>query len=225
MARTLRASVGGYCYHVINRGNRKAKVFFDRRDYEHFQDLLAKACARLPLRIIAYCLMPNHFHLVVWPFKDGDLSSWMQWLLTAHVRRYHARYRTDGRVWQGRFKSFPIQQDRHLLTVLRYVERNPLRAGLIESARDWRWSSFWGRTRDRRPSFLVDGPFPLPADWASWVQEPHSAAELNALRANVNREIPYGDEDWTMTSASRLGLVSNLRGRGRPRVNITPESK
>lgn len=225
MARTLRASVGGYCYHVINRGNRREKVFLDKHDYAYFQNLIAKACKRLPLRVLAYCLMPNHFHLVLWPFGDGDLSRWMQWLLTAHVRRHHVRYQTDGRVWQGRFKSFPIQQDGHLLTVLRYVERNPLRAGLTESAQDWRWSSLWGRVRNARSPFLVEGPCPLPADWPVLVQEPHTAPELKALRANVNREIPYGDEKWTLDSAIRLDLVSNLRGPGRPRVSFTPGSK
>jgi len=82
------------------------------------------------MRVLAYCLMPNHFHLALWPQADGDLSRWMQWVLTAHVRRYHRHYGSSGHVWQGRFKAFPIQADGHLLTVLRYIERNPVRAGL-----------------------------------------------------------------------------------------------
>ncbi len=85
--------------------------------------------------------MPNHFHLVLWPYEDGDLSNWMQWLLTTHVRRYHRMYGTSGHVWQGRFKAFPIQQDEHLFVVMRYVERNALSAQLVTSAEDWRWSS------------------------------------------------------------------------------------
>ena len=200
-------------------------MFLDQHDYVYFQELIAKACKRLPLRVLAYCLMPNHFHLVVWPYGDGDLSRWMQWLLTAHVRHHHVRYQTDGRIWQGRFKSFPIQEDGHLLTVLRYVERNPLRAGLIESARDWYWSSLYWRARNARPQFLVNGPLPLPTDWVAWVQEPQTSAELKALRANVNREMPYGDEKWILDSAIRLGLVSSLRGPGRPRTKVTPGSK
>ncbi len=134
MPRTARASVGGVCYHVINRGNGRAKVFHQPEDFEAFVALVAKAATRVPVRVIAYCLMPNHFHMVLWPRHDGDLSRFMQWLLTAHVRRYHRHYHGSGHVWQGRFKAFPIQQDAHLLTVLRYVERNALRAGLVKRA-------------------------------------------------------------------------------------------
>ena len=93
------------------------------------------------MRLLAWCLMPNHFHLVLWPHGDGDLSRWMQWLLTSHVRRYHRHYHGSGHVWQGRFKAFPIEEDEHLWTVLRYVERNALRANLVRRAEDWPWSS------------------------------------------------------------------------------------
>lgn len=135
MPRTLRASLGDYCYHVLNRGNARAQVFHDDGDYRAFVDLIGTACERLPMRVLAYCLMPNHFHLVLRPHGDGDLSRWMQWLLTAHVRRHHRRYGTTGHIWQGRFKAFPTQDDGHLLAVLRYVERNPLRAGLVPPVR------------------------------------------------------------------------------------------
>ena len=138
MPRTSRASVGGLCCHVISRGNRRARVFHKQEDYDAFVTLISQANEKVVMRVLAYCLMPNHFHFVLWPLRDGDLSRWMQWLLTSHVRRYHQHYATSGRVWQGRFKAFPIQQNTHLLTVLRYVERNPLRAGLVTRAEDWR---------------------------------------------------------------------------------------
>lgn len=141
MPRTARASVGDMCCHVINRGNGRATVFHKAADSDAFVTLLARASARLPMRLLAYCLVPNHFHLVLWPLGDGDLGRWMQWPLTAHVRRYHQHYRTSGHVWRGRFKAFPVQDDAHLWTVLRYVERNPLRAGLVSRAEDWPWSS------------------------------------------------------------------------------------
>ncbi len=124
MPRTTRAAVGGYCYHVIHWGNRRAEVFHHEGDYHAFVRLLRQACARVQLRVLAYCLMPNHFHLVAWPVADDHLARWMDWLLTTHVRRYHRQYGTCGHVWQGRFRAFPIEQDMHLLTVLRYVERN-----------------------------------------------------------------------------------------------------
>jgi len=141
MPRTARASVGGYCYHVLNRGNGRAQVFHNADDHHAFVRLLQKACARVPMRLGGFCLMPNHFHLVVWPRGDNDLGPWMQWLLTAHVHGYRKRYRGSGHVWQGRFKAFPIEQDDRLRTVLRYVERNPVRAGLVARAELWPWSS------------------------------------------------------------------------------------
>ncbi|MEQ1792788.1 MAG: transposase [Nitrospira sp.] len=111
MPRTARASAGDYCYHAINRGNARAEVFHADGDYQAFLNLLGQASQRLPMRILAYCLMPNHFHLALWPSHDGDLSRWMQWLLTAQVRRYHTYHDSSGHIWQGRFKVFPIEQD------------------------------------------------------------------------------------------------------------------
>lgn len=215
MPRTARASAGGLCYHIINRGNARAAVFHQPGDYRAFVALLREAAARVPMRVLAYCLLPNHFHVAVWPRADGDLSRWMQWLLTAHVRRYHRHYRTSGHVWQGRFKAFPIQQDEHLLTVLRYIERNPLRAGLVARAEDWLWSSVreWG-TAD---PFLHAGPVPRPADWVAWVNEAVTDAELERLRHSVNRGTPFGTAAWGARTASRLGLEASLRPRGRPR--------
>ena len=157
MPRTARASVGGVVYHVMNRGNARAEVFHQPEDYDAFVGLLDDGHQRLPMRVLAWCLMPNHFHLVLWPHHDGDLSRWMQWLLTAHVRRYHRHYETSGHVWQGRFKAFPIQQDDHLLTVLRYVERNPLQAGLVERAEARRWSSRPGGSRCHSPGQRLQG--------------------------------------------------------------------
>jgi putative transposase len=138
MPRTARGSVGGYRYHALNRGNGRARVFHEADDYHDFVRLLGQACARVPMRLLGFCLMSNHFHLVLWPPGDKDLSTRMQWSLTAHVHGYRQRYRGSGHVWQARFKAFPIEEDHHLLTVLGYVERNPLRANLVARAEDWR---------------------------------------------------------------------------------------
>ena len=219
MPRTARASVGGLCYHVINRGNGRAEVFHKARDYQAFVDLLRESRARVPMRILAYAVMPNHFHACVWPHADGDLGRWMQWLLTAHVRRYHGHYQTSGRghVWQGRFKAFPIEADSHLLTVLRYVERNPLRAGLVARSEDWPWSSLRERKQESADGFVDPGPVALPEGWVEWVNQPQTDGELERLRASVNRGMPYGSEPWVERMASLLGLGFTLRPRGRPR--------
>ena len=217
MPRTARAVVGGLCYHVLNRGNRRDEVFHDAEDYGAFIDLLVGAQRRLPMRLLAFCLMPNHFHLCVWPFHDGDLSRWMHWLMTSHVVRHCRRYDYVGRIWQGRFKAFAIQEDRHLVTVLRYIERNPLRAGLVRRAEHWPWSSLDRSTSQRRQVVLHRGPLRRPDGWATLVNEAHTGAELEALRNSVKREAPFGARQWLTSTATRLGLESTLRPRGRPR--------
>ena len=217
MPRTARASVGGMCYHVINRGNGRADVFHKDGDFQAFVDLIGLSCQRLPLEVFGYCLMSNHFHLVVRSADDGDLSRWMQWLLTSHVRRYHRHYRSSGHVWQGRFKAFPIQADEHLLTVLRYVERNPLRAKAVDRAEDWMWSSLrWWSSRVR-PDWLSNWPAVRPRNWKQRVNQAESERELEAMRRSVNREAPYGSDRWVKLTAKRLDLEFSIRPRGRPR--------
>lgn len=217
MPRPRRATPGGYCYHVLNRGNARQRVFHKPADYAAFVNLFDEAQARCPMRVLAYCLLPNHFHLVLWPRHDGDISRWMQWIQTTHVRRYHQHFQTSGHVWQGRFKAFPIQHDEHLLTVLRYVERNPLRAGLTAQATDWPWSSLSCATQSARPAWYSAGPVRRGADWAAYVAQPQTDAELVALRRSVERGVPYGSERWQAKAVRTLGLESTLRPRGRPR--------
>ena len=145
----------------------------------------------------------------------------MQWIQTTHVRRYHEHYRTTGHVWQGRFKAFPIEEDEHLLTVLRYVERNPLRADLVSGVSEWRWSSLalWprGDRKIERPAWYDEGPVRRGRNWLAHVSQPQTDAELVALRRSVQRGVPYGSDDWQQRTVTALGLESTLRLRGRPR--------
>lgn len=217
MPRTARASLGGWCYHVLNRGNAQAQVFHKDDDYAAFVRLFEPACERLPMRLLGYCLMPNHFHLILWPHHDGDLGRWMQWLLTSHVRRYHRHYGGSGHVWQGRFKAFPMQEDEHYLAVLRYVERNPVRANLVRKAEAWQWSSLRQRLDTSGESALSRGPVPIPSNWLQQVHEPQTEAELAALRRSVYRGTPFGGPRWTQRAAKELGLEFTLHPRGRPR--------
>ncbi len=217
MPRTARASVGEICYHVINRGNARQQVFQKQGDYQAFVELIGLACEHIAMRVLAYCVMPNHFHLGLWPYWDGDLGRWMQWLLTSHVRRYHRHYGSSGHVWQGRFKAFPIQQDEHLLTVLRYIERNPLRAGLVEQAERWPWSSLGRGENSQHNNIVCQWPVAKPANWVWWVNQPQTDTELEDLRHSVNRGTPYGIADWVQRTAKELGIEASLRPRGRPR--------
>jgi putative transposase len=205
---------GGY-YHVINRGNDRAVVFHSPGDYRAFIELMTDSEARHRPKLLAFCLMPNHFHLVASPGGPTDLSRWMHWLTTTHAHRHHLRHGTSGCVWQGRFKSFPIKDDGHLLTVMRYVERNALRAGLADRAQSWPWGSLAWRADAVADHFLAGTPMPLPADWTDRVNEPQTPAELESLRNCVNRQSPFGDDQWVADAA--ISWPGNgARRRGRP---------
>jgi len=193
------------------------RIFEEAGDYAAFVALLPRACVRVAMRVIAWCLMPNHFHLVVWPREDGELARWMQWLMTSHVRRHHKRHGTGGHVWQGRFKCFPVQSDAHLWTVLRYAERNPLRANLVKRAEEWPWSSLGWHPFEGQKGFLHPAPIERPPDWTAEVNAPLTQAELDAVRHSVRRGTPFGSEAWVEQVARQLGLEATLRPRGRPR--------
>ena len=220
MPRGARDALGGYCYHVLNRGHGRGTVFHKEADFAAFAKLLREAGERLDVRLLAYCLLSNHFHLLVWPRGDGDLSAYMMWLTTAHVRRYHQHYHSSGHVWQGRFRSFPIQEDDHLLTVHRYMERNPVRAGLVERAQDWLWSSA-APQRAGLPVLAVS-PVPHALDWLPYVNEPQTEAEVESLRECIRRRRPYGDDAWAQRTARQMGLEASLRPRGRPAKMAAP---
>jgi putative transposase len=172
--------------------------------------------------LLGYCLMGNHWHLVLWPRRDGELAHFMQRFTVTHVRRWvEHRHRVGwGSVYQGRYKSFAVQDDAHLSTVLRYVERNPVRAGLVRRAEQWRWSSL-GQMNvapdERIPLVpIADIPRGRRRDWVEWVNRPQTAKEEFALQRSLKHDRPFGDTDWTARTERRLGL-GPLRGRGRPK--------
>jgi putative transposase len=178
---------------------------------------MTDAQQRVRIDVLAWCLMPNHIHLVVRPNADGDLARWMHWVLTTHVQRYRGQHGSTGRIWQGRYKAFPIQADTHLLTVLRYVERNPVRAELVSRSLEWSWSSARERqSPSARDALLVQSPMELPEPWAEWVDAPLSDVELSRIRTSVNRNRPLGDPSWTRDLATRLDLMGTMKPRGRP---------
>jgi putative transposase len=217
MPRISRGLADGHVYHIINRGNDGKTVFRKDMDYIAFLELLGEAKGYYELKLFAYCLMPNHFHLVLMPLQAEDLSKGMQWLMTSHVRRYHRHYGSMGHVWQGRYKSFLIQTDEHLLTVIHYVESNPLRAGLVQMAGKWRWSSHLEFVGIRPRSLVDDPPIDLPKNWETFVNEPMATKDLEQIRQSVNRQAPYGDHTWQIERAKEFRLESTMRPRGRPR--------
>jgi putative transposase len=206
---------------VLNRANAGLPIFEKSADYEAFERVLHNAHERVAMRTISYCLMPNHWHLVLWPRKDGDLSAFVGWLTLTHTQRWHAQRESagTGHLYQGRFKSFPIQTDDHFLTVCRYVERNARRANLVERAERWRWSSLWRRLNGETTDLLslADWPLRCPRNWVSWVNEPQTELEVEAIRRCIKRGSPFGEERWVKRAAIRLGLEATLRPRGRPK--------
>lgn len=221
MGRPLRTTPGGLAYHVLNRANARMRLFEDAGDYAAFERVMGQACQRMPMRILAYCLMPNHWHLVLWPRHDGDLSRFVGWLTLTHTQRWHAHQHSTGagHVYQGRFKSFLVQADGHLLTVCRYVEQNALRAKLVERAEDWQWGSLWRRQFGNAAvqALLSTWPVERPRNWVARVNDAETEAEIDLLRRSVNRGQPFGSEPWVTRTVERFGLTSTLRPRGRPR--------
>ena len=204
-------------FHVLNRGVRRMRLFDRARDYADFLEIFGEAQERTPMRCLAYCLMPNHFHLVVWPRQDGDLSAFMFWFTTKHAKRWHLVHGTagTGAVYQNRFKAFPISADDHFLRVCRYVERNALRAGLVTSVEDWPWSSVAQRLGRWSPVRLEEWPVPRPPDWLEMLDREDSR-ETAEIRRAVRRSAPYGPELWRENLAPKLGLEKSLRPIGRP---------
>lgn len=216
--------MGGLVYHVLNRAAGRATLFEKDADYEAFERVLEQAYHRCGVRMLCYCVMPNHWHLVLWPRRNDELSEYMRWLTVTHTQRWHANHHTAGTgpLYQGRFKSFPVQDDNHLLRVCRYVERNALRAGLVERAEAWPWCSLMRRRQAKAGGggvLLSPDQWPVepPRNWVAVVNAAESGEELEALRKSVHRGAPYGHANWQRRMASRLGLESSLRPRGRPR--------
>jgi putative transposase len=200
---------------VISRGNNRGRVFHEPEDYLRFVRLMIKASKRTSVDLFAACLMPNHFHLVLRPSEPRDLACWIHWLLTTHAIGHHRSHKTTGRLWEGRFKAFAIQLDGHFLTVLRYVERNALRAGLVARAEDWPWGSLAWRTGRFCGPLLAPAPVAIPSGWVDYVNRPQTVEELAQMRECAARQRPFGTADWTEQAAAALGVESSLKRRGR----------
>jgi putative transposase len=226
MGRPLRPIGDGLVYHGLNRGNNRDRVFFDDADFRQFLAALAQTKERYPFRLYAFCLMSNHFHLVVEPADGQEISRVLQSVTVAHTWHFHKAHGSSGHVWQGRFKSPLVASDEHLLTVMRYVEANPLRAGLVTDLADYPWSSYAAHALgqemplvDEAPVWASLGPTEgaRQAHWRKRLHTPLSEKELAALRRSVISGRPYGTARWVAQTAARIGFNLGPRPRGRPR--------
>lgn len=223
MPRIERVDVADEIYHVINRANARAKIFERVSDYQQFESILQRAVAAFKMRLLAYCLMPNHWHLVLYPKNDGDLSKFMGWLTNTHTRRWHTIKNTvgHGHLYQGRYKSFLCQKDNHLLALLRYVERNAKRAKMVRNAEDWRWSSVWVRESgtSQQKKILSSWPIQAPPDYLAYLNNRQTEEEVGSIRKSISKNIPFGSEVWVGKTVDKFKLGQTLRKVGRPKKN------
>jgi putative transposase len=219
MPRALRADEAGAIYHALNRGNQCQTIFHKPEDYEAFERVLSEGLERYPVDLYAYQWMPNHWHMVLSPRENGAMSRLMYWVTMTHTARHHAHYHVagSGHLYQGRYKSFPIQSDEHFHAVCRYVERNALAANLVARAEDWRWGSLanWLGKKGILP--LAKWPLPRLPGWVERVNQPLTENATAKLQKAITRSQPFGDPGWVETTARRLNLESTLRSHGRPR--------
>ena len=221
MGRPPRNSQGGYVYHIIGRGLKLKPIFRSLEDYEDFDTVLVQTVERFEPRLLAYCVLPKHWHLVLIPRKDGDLSKLMAWLTTTHSARWHTKPRRAGTggLYERRFRAFPVQDNLQLLDVICFVESHPVRTGLVEFVQDWQWSSVWRRDKEKNSSspMISIPPVPLPLDWREQLEVEMQTETLERIKHCIQRSCPYGEARWVQKTAIRLGLESTLRPRGRPR--------
>ena len=219
MPRPPRADQAGAIYHALNRGNARQAVFHKEEDFEAFEQIIGEGLGKYPVDLFAYQWMPNHWHMVLSPREDGAMSRLLHWVTMTHTARYHAHYHTagEGHIYQGRFKSFPVQDDDHFHVVCRYVERNALAAGLVKRAEDWKWGSLWNWCGGSSPIRLAAWPIPRLAGWIERVNQPLGEKEEAKLQRCISRGSPLGEEGWVESTARQFHLESTLRARGRPR--------
>lgn len=221
MPRIHRVDVGEHVYHVINRANARVPIFENDTDYELFETILTEGKEKYDMRILAYCLMPNHWHLVLCPKNDGDLSKFMSWVTNTHTRRWHVMKKTvgHGHLYQGRYKSFLCQTDAHFLTLVRYVERNAQKANLVKRAENWKWSSVWRREKgtQNHKKLLSSWSVSMPQNYLSWLNEPQSLSEEETIERSTAKNIPFGNDRWRGDMIKKYGLEQTIRSVGRPR--------
>lgn len=154
MARRARVLIPGLSLHVINRGNNRGVTFQEDRDYEWFTALLRKTMARYQVSLHAYALMPNHYHLLLTPTDTSTLPRAMKALGARYVGYYNRKYSRSGTLWGGRYRAFHIEDERYWLTCLRYIEQNPVRAGLVREPGDYPWTSYGAHAFGKAPNWL-----------------------------------------------------------------------
>lgn len=221
MPRITRTDVGEEIYHILNRANARVQIFDNDEDYQLFEVILEEAIEKFDMRLLAYCIMPNHWHLILYPKQDGDLARFMGWLSNTHTRRWHANKGTigQGHLYQGRYKSFICQKDNHFLALVRYVERNAKKANLCRLAQNWKWSSIHRREKRsiNQKKILSKWPVDIPKNYLSLVNQIQDINEEDVIERSIVKGNPYGNIGWVGKAIKKFGLEQTLRDVGRPK--------
>lgn len=223
MPRSTRVDVENIIYHVINRANARMEIFSQPADYKAFLEVLKEVKEKFPVEVIVFCIMPNHWHLILKPLENGALSKFMGWLTMTHTQRWHASHYSvgSGHLYQGRYKSFPVNTDEYFIQLARYVERNPLRAKLVKKAQYWKWGSLWIRQQGtiEQKQLLSKWPIVPSKNYLKLVNTVQLKTEVDNIRTSIIKNRPLGQDKWVQNISKELGLESSLRNPGRPRKN------
>ena len=216
MARLPRFRAPGMPQHVIQRGNNRSATFAVDSDYLFYRDCLAAACERYECRVHAYVLMTNHVHLLITSATRSGISQVMQTVGRRYVRRFNDRHQRTGTLWEGRYRAAPIESERYLLTCYRYIELNPVRAGMVRHPRDYRWSSYRTNALGTRDPIVAphseyqalgSDALARRAAYRALFNETVADATLEAIRDATNKGWALGSERFHET----LGRLLNRR--------------
>lgn len=218
MPRTARTALEGVPYHLTQRGNRQQQVFFNDQDRHTYLSWLQEYSQKYDLEILGYCLMSNHIHLVVLPHCADGMANTLRILHTRYSQMINARFRWSGHLWQGRFFSTALD-DAHLWAAVRYVEGNPVRAGLVKKAEDYRWSSAASHLGLAQNELLKGGTMWSTAveGWQLELERLEDEDVLEMIRARTHSGFPCGNEEFVQQISKSLNRPLVLRPRGRPR--------
>lgn len=222
MPRVARFVCPGVPHHVTQRGNRRGQVFFSDADYRTYLAWLHFDARRYDVELLAYCLMSNHVHLVVVPRASNGLERALRHLHMRYAQRLNSQKRWKGHVWQGRYFSAPLDEP-HFWAAIRYVERNPVRAGLVVRAEDYPWSSAPAHCEPRQDPLLSQDPVWIEkmngvANWASWIATDDDSAAIERIRRFTGQGLPCGSRQFVETLEMRTGRSLMRRPSGRPRT-------
>lgn len=221
MARQPRIDIAGEIYHVINRSNARWKIFKSPKNFNAVIQSLVETLEEYPIDIFSFCIMSNHWHFAVRPKENGDMGQFFGKFTQKVTQRWHAAHKTtgSGHLFQGRFKSFLVEQDSYFLQLMKYIEANALRAKLVGKAEDWQWGSLYIRlhNQDLSNAILKAWPVDLPKDYLKQVNDPLPKAELDHIRYSVIRSRPLGGLEWVNQVIKKYNLEHTERSPGRPR--------